>query len=886
MLSSLLSLAIDTRRPWSPRGSTTPVVNATLTISAGSATEDSYLVENLISFTLSLSRIIREIDDGNKRVSKRKVQLSPNLLAASKCLGSNMIVTPNVRKLWGNLLQKILWIVTWPASSKGPGLKTKADPFETMRVIKSSLQGDVVPKITAFLEEGQSFMVDHITAACQSIVNELADSDESAVQVDDDVISQKAVKDLLTAIWKCSACDSCEKAATHTAGHITRFHPTRLFLGRPRRTRNSSALYDVFMSSSSLQYWQEIGVILPQKKVRFSGEVQASPPEKEKVSGFCNALCAENHARILLELRDQGLFRYEDVGVLHHEAISGRGIPLLSVLREYHLDISEKIVLSHAIAREFWQFYETKMMLMKWSSDSIWFMSKKGDPNAPLPTKAYIYFPFEHAEYELEEYSAVGLIYKYPRIFSLAILLLEISLGRPIQTSQHKRHDSGFVGGMNKDFYTASNLLDELKGQSWTNWLGKRDLDLAIEACLTSSNFAPSLQDPSSPMGPSERREVFYEKVVQPLQWLADSLSSVTYFEKRNSLGSSDSSVGASPAQIKELCPSTFASFHSGKIVNPKKWLDDLNRIGIYIKQLKQRPVNTKVKPIRVAILDSGCSLEASFFKDGDARRGCIKTYKDFVDQSKEMKDSFGHGTFMAALVIKAAPTAELYVARIAENTEELDGSEGRIGEAIIWAGIEQKVDIISMSFGVSGDNGDINDAILKVRYERNDNVIFLASAGNSGPHQDIAFPASHRDVIPIRSTNYMGASSDTNPAPDRHEQAPLFATFGDNIPPLLQEYKPEVCGPGSSVSTAVAAGIAASILSYCACLEKMYPGLLGDRQLTKLRTVKGMEELFSTMSKDMGNRIWFINPVKFFTERKTNISRCNAIVECICNVR
>lgn len=780
------------------------------------------------------------------------------------------------------------------------------EPFKVVQEIESSLANTAQASITMFLVGAPDFMFEATIKTSELIISKFTSgSEETAIEVDEDGISQNMAQDLFAAIWNSSACDSCEQEATDKE-YKKRFHPARLYLGRPRHIGNTKSIFDAFVSLPSLRHWQEIGFVSRQKQVTFAAGAQTRPSPKVQITGFCKMLRTEINARVLLEVGDQGLLKHEDVFALHHEAIPGLGIPLLHVLEQYQLDTPEKIMLSHAIAREFWQLYETKMMLAKWSSSNIWFMPNSNDPNALLPCKPYISFPFDYAQYDLEEHSSNGLIHKYPRIFSLAILLLEISLGRPIQTSQLNKQEIYFAGHMNKDFFTASKLFTELKDQSWGEYTGKHIFDEAINACMTHLNFTSDLQtQPAECL--SERRHALYEKVVKPLQWLAGSFSdgAVACLKRRTTFESQHIFINPRSVQIDELCPSTFASFYSGRIVAPEKWLDDLKRIGRYIHHLKHQNAKlNEVRPIRVAILDSGCSLAAPYFQDGSgARANCIKAYKDFVDQSDDKKDSFGHGTFMATLVIEAAPNAELYVARVAENTAELDGSEATIGQvkappftfistidasdidndkAIMWAGIQHQVDIVSMSFGVRDSNNDIKSAILNVRAQRGGNIIFLASAGNSGPHQDTAFPASLRDVISIRSTNYMGTSSETNPACDAGHPVPSFATFGDNIPGQLLEYRPDVCGPGSSVSTAVAAAIAASILSYCACLQIMHPSHLGDQQLNKLRTVEGIEELFRTLSTDMGNRTRFINPVKFFSHRPTNFDRLCALVDCI----
>ncbi|KAH8898150.1 subtilisin-like protein [Thozetella sp. PMI_491] len=618
----------------------------------------------------------------------------------------------------------------------------------------------------------------------------------------------------------------------------------------------------------------------------------------EAIPNFCSLLGRKNSARVYLELGGFSLFEDEIVQRLHHDATPGGGIPLSRVLQEYHLSIPERIVLCHTIARSFWQFYDTKMMLAKWTSQNIWFMPSSGDPKSPsLPCRAYISFPFERAEYELEEYSTAGLIHRCPRIFALAVLLLEISLARPIETCRLQWDAEDFVGRTNVDHKRAMTQLQELRADSWTNYTGKHIYNFAIRECVVGTSFLPGGGSGSPQL--AERRRIFYEKVVAPLQMVAGSYGRegmVEIKKKIIDLNTTNNSprlflqpTGTISASPDELIISKFPSFHTDRIANPEDWLEDLKTIGSYVHSIKTKSFpNAGVRPIRVAILDSGCNLDAPYFRDEreSQRAGRIIEWKDFVDGSITKTDSFGHGTLMASLVIETSIVAELCLARVAENTEQLDGSEGRISDAIRWAGVHCEADIISMSFDVDDGEGSIKDAIRFVQNERNGRVIFFASAGNLGPHQDVAFPACHKDVIAIRATNYMGVVASSNPSTDPSAAVSL-ATFGDNIPLRLQESNPEVCKPGSSVATAVAAGIAATMLSYASMLPHIHPGHAKEDDLTRLRTVEGIEALFRLkLSQNMGNRINFVNPVRFFMENETNLLRLYAILDCLRKVR
>ncbi|EXJ93073.1 hypothetical protein A1O3_01629 [Capronia epimyces CBS 606.96] len=79
--------------------------------------------------------------------------------------------------------------------------------------------------------------------------------------------------------------------------------------------------------------------------------------------------------------------------------------------------------------------------------------------------------------------------------------------------------------------------------------------------------------------------------------------------------------------------------------------------------------------PVRVAILDSGLDPEnPSLIEDQKLDNPRIKEARSFVHgtESHDIRDEIGHGTHALGLLLKVAPCAEIYVARIARR-ETLD---------------------------------------------------------------------------------------------------------------------------------------------------------------------------------------------------------------------
>ncbi|PYH78778.1 hypothetical protein BO82DRAFT_404838 [Aspergillus uvarum CBS 121591] len=783
-------------------------------------------VEVAISLSKEMGDLFEEVGEENGGLSEEVNALSKNLLNVHEYLGriqESADPDPRIRGLALDLLRALRWIKTWPDRFEAvwPGDENLPTIVEA---IGRHQQGDPQARITEFLEEAPRFLVSSPLITARSIL-ELGQSttlsDEIAILMSDRGASQgdsisrdTAFTSILSALWGLSVCKGCERSSTEQ-GHVG-----MLYLGRPEREDGAKSMLDVLISPPSLQYWQEFGCITSQEEITLAREAHLAKMDE---TNLCTKLGEENHARLLLVLEDGGFSRHIYGYPLHHEAAPGREVPLSRALEEYRLDIPQKIALCHAVARGFWQLYETKMMLAKWSDTTIWFRSNSDDPAAPLPCKVFISIPFALTEHELEEFSTTDLIHRCPRIFSLGVLLLEICLGRPIQTPQLQQDTTFFVREMNKTFCTTSKLFGEFQDDSWTGYTGKFVLSQAIDACVQGSIFKFH-----TTMDILQRRKILEEKVVRPLEWLASSLPSNykgnNHCERKDHSEPpppSDSPTLANPnpadpsqsdnSDNPPLVSQPSASSHAGGVQESQSWMQKLRDISVVRR-------DTAMTPTRVAVLDTGCNLATAYFQGHEMRPAQIKGYKDFItgaEGTQSMSDSDGHGTFMATLVAEVTLFADIFVAKVAEDTDMLRSSQKRIGEAIRWAAIENGCSIISMSFAVDDAGEVIERTVMNMVSIRQGRIIFLAAAGNNGLQAAPNVPARLGNVISIRSADFKGTASPNNPPLKVPYSGLSFTAIGQDVPERLCEYMPPNRRTGSSVATAVAAGITALLLSY-----------------------------------------------------------------------
>ncbi|KAI1742163.1 S8 family peptidase [Xylaria scruposa] len=588
--------------------------------------------------------------------------------------------------------------------------------------------------------------------------------------------------------------------------------------------------------------------------------------------------------------------------------ISGRGLPLSELLKLGDLTVEQKIKLSYTVARAFWQFYNSELMNAGWTSEDILLFRLDQEFSSPedILLRVFVSFPFggQYNEPPAESYDEGPYTHRYPRILCLGIILLEIGLGQAIEIGNASELVS--VEHTNRVHIKAGLKLRELKKAKWDAFRSKDDFVEAVENCLESVNFKETTSrrrsrhqsDSSEKSHLSERRNALYRKVVAPLFRLAtvgfeDSdeppLIRIPNEVRDKSISADDEELRSSWGEIHD----THSSFLSGPSGSREGFLHHLQVIAGHITRCRRLAKTTK--PIRVAVLDTGCQKELDFFQDS-RRSNRLRGWKDFtMGGSQSAIDTFGHGTFMARLLMHVAPIADVHVIRVAENTEDLENHEQNIVKAIVHAGLdpEWKADIISMSFGMPHERKKeckaISDAIDKVTKERDGSVLFFAAAGNSSIKKE-NFPASHEDVISIYATNSDGAFLESNPS--QPEDGPkLLGTYGTDIPSFImgeiQTKFPEAdLSAGSSIATAIAAGIAAMILSHAAALPSLLNFKPAETECAKLHTKNGMQQMLYVMSAFKGNRHYFINPIGFWGEKKQEMEVFTAICRAVAQIQ
>jgi len=184
------------------------------------------------------------------------------------------------------------------------------------------------------------------------------------------------------------------------------------------------------------------------------------------------------------------------------------------------------------------------------------------------------------------------------------------------------------------------------------------------------------------------------------------------------------------------------------------------------------------------------------------------------------------------------------------------------------------------MSFGFENVHHDISYTIDEVVRQREQYILLLAAAGNEGKNSDTEFPASHRDVFSVHSTDHNGNYS----AFDTGLKSEI-AILGENI-----EGIPSVpLVSGTSFATPIVAAICALVLDAardCASDNHDLSKIDAIGKYRPLCTLKGMEKFLSlqpfTPQSHKGSRC--LDPCVFSSyDRERRLKVLDYVVELIC---
>ncbi|KPM42141.1 hypothetical protein AK830_g4416 [Neonectria ditissima] len=417
-----------------------------------------------------------------------------------------------------------------------------AYPFFTALEIAKNVLAEIAPisghakdshkSILAYLRQ-PSFVVESLSGMCEKLLRRLQTSDtEDAMEIPEPEDHSHAHRALFPVLRKYSFCSTCH--SRQGPQDVKTWHPTRLFLMDPVTREDDLVRFDVITASIADDSWQDLCINVSsasRKRVTFGSDdddidsscCQPTLKNQERLDGFCQIFQDDYGCRISLKLEDGALFRL-GVKMKKHQASPGVGLCLADVLTQYTLKVKEKLALSHAIALAFWEFYDSQLMLRAWNSHNIWFMPEPSlrDSSEGLPMRAYISFHPEVSECDFDASEFIhqnSLIHKCPRIQSLAILLIEIGLGKPFQCRSFK----GPTPQLNTRYTVASQYLEELKETEWENFGHKYIFTNAVEGCLKLGGLMGKETNSDNCDSINLRRGLLYQKVLSPLQWLHSS---------------------------------------------------------------------------------------------------------------------------------------------------------------------------------------------------------------------------------------------------------------------------------------------------------------------------------------------------------------------------
>ncbi|KAK8876780.1 subtilisin-like protein [Apiospora arundinis] len=590
---------------------------------------------------------------------------------------------------------------------------------------------------------------------------------------------------------------ACVCVATQQPSRKHGRHAARLRLRADIVSLNEGFGFDILIHSLPVinGHWQDVQLRVKQKRqksVRYDGETTKTHDEEPsrllEPGSLCNLVNTRVESRLNLQIQNSQLYQLYEGIPIQQRIRPEPSLPLKRVLDTYRLSNKMKLVLCYIIARSVWQYYDSPWADTWWSNESIHFLFESSTTSPSegslYASKPYFAIAFGDVDDCLQEYcDSFSVIFRYPRILALCMMLLEIMRGRAFELDKYDTVEASVNARWDLAFRTVEDP------SQWINF-EYTDFRSALRKSLMSKTFDEASTRTGSGSNDlkhdlDHRRKILFDVLIEPLHRLLSLLGFEDVLDHIEPMSPREHSryIPGSPSVPRIPIQSASAtSVEEKEKEAANNWIERIGQLNTHVcNSVMPTPLRSHIRPIRVAVLDSGYDEESSFFQ-APLRSRKVKGWRDFVGDSADPVDENGHGTHTVALVMKMAPSAEVYVARIARDRGAMGQAPHAICQAIKWATEECDVDIVSMSFGFESEIPEISIAIREAELRKHDKLLFFAAASNSGGNRREMFPACHDAVISIRQTNAHGSFSDTNPPADPYGPA-VFGTLGSNVP-------------------------------------------------------------------------------------------------------
>lgn len=244
---------------------------------------------------------------------------------------------------------------------------------------------------------------------------------------------------------------------------------------------------------------------------------------------FCEIVGAKLESRICCHVQNSKLYHLHHGSPIIQHAIPGPSKSLEEIMKTHRFSHRMKLVLAYIVARSFWQYYDSPWMNTKWSSDTIHFLPEpRGDDSgisAIRETVLFAYKPYFVIKFVdkndgfMEYCDKHSIIYPYPRVLSLCIILLEIGRGQSLSVEE-----TGYIGAdLNRKWTLAKQLVNQQKSYDVFDYPRYHKVVASLlnrklfDDCAISDNNAEDVNV-------SMRKATIYKVAVAPLEKILETL--------------------------------------------------------------------------------------------------------------------------------------------------------------------------------------------------------------------------------------------------------------------------------------------------------------------------------------------------------------------------